>query len=194
MDLQINTKNIELNSQSEDYIRKKFDRLARHLRPLSDAKVEISRTSAKSKSERIVAQVTLSTNSYTLRGQERGPNLYAAIDAVTAVVDRQIHRFKGKVYRTNRSRRAGKASPMQGAEQEVLQEEQVEPDPDERELPMVVRTKRFPMTPMTVEDAIVQMELLSHDFYFFHNVDTGEYNVVYRRHDGDYSVIEPSAS
>jgi putative sigma-54 modulation protein len=188
MDIRIFARNIELNPDAERYIQKKFSRIERHLRPISDAKLEVSRTSARSQADRIVAQMTVTANGYTLRGQESGQNLFAAIDAVTDVLDRQIQRFKGKVYRSEQSRRSARTGPA--AESDSLAAE----EPEEgvaNELGKVVRTKRFQMTPMTVEDAITQMELLDHDFFLFFNIDKSEYNVVYRRQDGDYGVIEP---
>lgn len=189
MDLRIFTRNIDLNSESELYIKKKMDRLDRHLQSGGEAKLELSRTSAKSQGDRVVAQMTISAAGSTLRGQESGLNVFAAIDAVTDVVDRQIRRYKTRV-----SRSKGRGS-VRTAEQELqevaaLQEEPPEDDM-EAEFGRVVRTKRFPMKPMTVDDAIVEMELLDHDFFLFQNMDTEGFNVIYKRNDGDYGLIEP---
>ena len=172
--------------------RKKFKRLERHLRSIFDAKLEVSRTSARSQKDRIVAQMTLTANGYTLRGQETGLNLFAAIDAVTDVIDRQIQRYKGKVYRTAQAKKSGRVATIRVADESATSEVEDELDePLSPELGKAVRTKRFPMKPMTPEDAILEMELLSHGFFFFYNIDSNEYNVVYRRSDGDYGVIEP---
>ena len=190
MDIRIFTKNIELNPDAEAYIHKKLNRLERHLKQISDAKIEVSRASGRSQKNNVIAQMTCSVGGYTLRGQESGPNLFAAIDGVTDVMDRQIRRYKGKVYRSAQGRKGAKEI---GAMAEFPVED-VGTEEDEillNELGKVVRTKRFRMNPMAVEDAILQMELLSHDFFLFHNIDTNEYNVAYRRSDGDYGVIEP---
>ncbi len=188
MDINIHVKNVELNSEAERYIQKKFNRLERHLSFMSDAKLEVSRTAARSQADRVTVQMTLTAGGSTLRGQENAPNLFAAVDAVTDVMDRQIRRHKGRVYRSVQARKAAKAVP-------AISDESTAPDDPEEdvlaELGKVVRTKRFPMKPMSVEDAAMEMELLSHDFFLFYNVDTREYNVVYRRSDGDYGVIEP---
>lgn len=134
--------------------------------------------------------MTLTSNGYTLRGQETGVNLFAAVDAVTDVLDRQIRRFKGKFYRTGRARKAGRAVLAQTDALPTTSDD--EPEDDLLiETGKVVRTKRFPMKPMDVEDAILQMELLDHDFFLFRNIDTNEYNVAYRRRNGDYGLIEP---
>ena len=85
MELKIYTKNLELNPDTERHIQKKFERLQRHLRSITNAKLEVSQTSARAQNDRIVAQMTLMTDGYTLRSQESGLNLFAAVDAVTDV-------------------------------------------------------------------------------------------------------------
>jgi putative sigma-54 modulation protein len=190
--IKVLTKNFELNLAAEAYIQKKFERLHRHLKPIKDAKLEVTRTSARSPDERIVAQMTIDANGYTLRGQESGTNVFVAVDAVTDVMDRQIQRYKGKVYRSAQAKRSGKSSAARVgllAADAPVDEEPV--DDLVGEPGTVVRTKRFPMGPMAVEDAILEMELLSHDFFLFYNAATEGYNVVYRRRDGDYGLIEP---
>lgn len=186
MGLNILTRNIELNDQAHSYIAKKFKRLERHLKTPIEAKLEVYRTSARSQADRVVAQMTMSVNGFLLRGQERGLNLFAAIDAITDVMDRQIRRYKGKVYRSAQAKKTARAADATAEDGEVER-----PEPEDLEESRVVRTKRFPMRPMAVEDAIMEMELLSHSFFLFYNIETREYNVVYRRQDGDYGVIEP---
>ena len=194
MDLKIYAKNLELNNEAESYIHKKFKRLERHLNHISDAKLEVSRTSARSAAERVLTQMTLTANGYILRGQETGLNLYAAVDAVTQVMDRQIQRYKAKVYRSGQSRKSAKAAAETAAAGEWPEETLAEDVPTDDllgEFATVVRTKRFPMKPITVEEAILEMELLSHDFFLFHNIETDEHSVVYHRRDGSYGLIEP---
>ena len=194
MDIQIQSRNVELNPEAHDYIRKKFDRLQRHLRRMSDAKIEVSRTSARAQADKIIVQMTVTAGGSTLRGQESGVNLFAAVDAVADVLDRQIRQLKGRVYRSAQARKAaGRAASeadvaLAADDLDFADDEDVELY---EELGRVVRTKRFAMKPMSVEDAAMQMELLSHDFFLFYNNTNGECNVVYRRSDGDYGVIEP---
>ena len=190
MDIRIQTRNIVLNPQAEQYIQKKFSRINRHLPHLEDAKLEVSRTRARSSQDRVLAQMTINISGYTLRGQDSGVNLFAAVDAVTDVVDRQIRRFKGKVYRTAQARKSGRGLREIPAEAIVESPEVAEEEAME-DIGEVVRTKRFTMTPMSLEDAILQMEMLGHSFFLFFNTDSSEYNVAYRRTDGDYGVIEP---
>ena len=190
MEIQIQAKNIDLNPNAEEYIQKKFNRLQRHLPNLDDAKMEVSMTQARATRDRVQAQMTLNISGYTLRGQDRGVNLFAAVDAVTDVVDRQIRRFKGKVYHSSQAKKS--RSSFRDIPPEAIIEM---PDAGEEEaieeIGQVVRTKRHSMPPMSVEDAIMQMEMLGHSFFLFFNMDSDEYNVAYRRRDGDYGVIEP---
>ena len=188
--LEISSRNIDLNVEAEGYIRKKTDRLERHLRSIAGMKVEISRTSARSQADRIVVQMTIDAGGYTLRGQEAAPNLFRAVDAVADAMDRQIQRYKGKVYRSEQSRKSAKTTAAI-FDSPDLQEPSAAEVESLLEIGKVVRTKRFSIAPMTVEDAIDQMELLNHDFFLFFNLDHEGYNVVYRRHDGDYGLIEP---
>ena len=103
MDVRTFTKNIDLKEEADLYIQKKIDRLARHLNPLSDAKLEVTRTSSRADSDRVVAQMTLTAGGLTLRGQESGINLFTAIDVITDVMDRQIRRYKGKFYKNSQN-------------------------------------------------------------------------------------------
>ena len=190
MDIRIHAKNIDLNPRAEDYIQRKFRSIQRRVQNITDAKIEVSRTTARSSSDRIQAQMTLRVGGYTLRGQDSGANLFAAVDSVTAAVDRQVRRFKGKVYHTAQAKKAGRG--MRDIPPEALVDlPDLDAEDARAEIGEVVRTKRFPMTPMSVEDAILQMEMLGHSFFLFFNMDTNEYNVAYRRRDSDYGLIEP---
>ena len=197
MEMQILARNMKLSGRSEEYIQKKVARLERHLRERADAKLEISRTASRSETDRFVAQMTISASGATLRGQENGLTLFAAVDAVADVMDKQIRRYKGRAYRTSQARRSARSQAIRadvGAMiEEIAADVEAEDEPIE-EFGKVVRVKRFAMKPMTVEDAIMEMELLDHDFFLFHNAETDKYSVVYRRTDGDYGVIEPDAA
>jgi putative sigma-54 modulation protein len=173
MDLQITGQSIEILPTVKDYIEKKFGKLDRHFQNINNTKIELSEQKTKSVDKRYRVQVTLDANGTLLRAEERAENLLIAIDKVVPVIDRQIERYKGKLYKKGKNGPSIKAG---------LNEEPV---------PAVVRTKRFTMKPMSVEDAITQMELLGHDFFLFYNSSTKEYNLLYRRKDGNYSMIEP---
>lgn len=197
MDMQILTRNMKISERSEDYIQKKVARLERHLRERADARLELRRTARRSETDRFVAQMTITASGTTLRGQETGLTLFAAVDAVADVMDKQIRRYKGRAYRTAQARRSARSQAIRedaGAMLEEIEADARAEDEPIEELGKVVRVKRFAMKPMSVEDAIMEMELLDHDFFLFHNAETGTHGVVYRRTDGDYGVIEPDVA
>lgn len=188
-ELAIHTRNMHLTERTERYARRKFARLSRHLRSMSSAELELSQTSARSAGERIVAQLTITASGRSLRGQERGASAEQAIDLVTDVLDRQIRRYKTRFYRSSSARRPARSAAPEEAEAGPEAD-----GADAGEAPAagsVIRTKRFAMSPMRVEDAIEEMEMLSHSFFLFFNLDTRAYSVVYRRRDGDYGLLEP---
>ncbi len=181
MELQITGKNVELSPALSRYIERKLGKLNRHLPSIIESKVELSEEKTRSPQQRFVAQVTVDSSGALLRGEERGEDLFVAIDKVAAVMERQVERYKGKLYDKGRgsSLARGKFS------------EEIAPTSPLRK---VVKTKRFVVKPMSVDEAIDQMELLSHDFFLFLNVDNDELNLLYRRKDGNYGVIEPRLS
>ena len=178
MDLQLTGHNVEILPTVRSYVEKKLEKLGRHLSNLEGVKVELTEQKTKSQTQRYRIQVTLEVNGTLLRAEEQAENLLIAIDKVVPALDRQIERYKGKF---NRKNKAGLAARAQV--QEEIAEEKV--------IPRVVRTKRFSIKLMSVDEAIDQMELLGHDFFLFHNAATREINLVYKRQDGNYSIIEP---
>jgi putative sigma-54 modulation protein len=178
MELQITGKNLELLPVVRRYIERKVGKLGRHLPNITESKVEISKEKTKSPQQRFVVQVTVDSSGTLLRGEERGEDLFTAIDRVTEVMERQIEHYKGKLYEKGR----GSSLARSGFSEEVT---------EEQPLGKVVKTKRFTVKPMSVDEAIGQMELLGHDFFLFFNADSEELNLLYRRKDGNYGLIEP---
>jgi len=161
---------------------KKIGKLARYLPNITESKVEIQQEETKSRQDRFTVQVTLNTKGVLLRGEERGSNVHLVIDAVADMLARQIERYKGKKYR--RARGVSVARQGAAAEAPVVEETVLLP-------PEVARVKRFPVRPMPVSVAAEQMELLGHDFFLFVNTENGSLNLLYRRNDGNYGLIEP---
>ena len=178
MELQITGKNIDLSPPVRRYIERKLGKLSRHLPSITGAKIEIFEEKTKSPRQRFVAQVTIDSNGTLLRSEERGEDLFTAIDKIAATMNRQIEHYKGK--RCDK----GRGSSLARGE---FSEEVVAAQP----LQKVVKVKRFAVKPMSVAEAIDQMELLGHDFFLFFNADTVELNLLYRRKDGNYGLIEP---
>ena len=174
MQLIIQGKNIEVTDRLQEYIDKKVGKLDRYLPTITEARMELSVEGARSAKDRQVAQLTVRSKGTFLRAEERTADMFASIDATVDKMYRRIVRYKGKRY--GRGRGPGEIPPVEEFEEE--------------EPPRIVRTKRFQVAPMDEEEAIEQMELLGHDFFVFFNVNTNEMNVLYRRRDGNYGLIE----
>jgi len=178
MELKITGHNVEILPTVRAYLEKKLNKLNRHLSNLSIVKVDLTEQPTKSKEQRFISQITLDVNGTLLRAEERAETLNAAIDKSVPTLDRQIEKYKGKGYRKS------KASIANRVQNEIAETEAATE-------PKVVRKKRFPVMQMSVEEAVNQMELLGHDFFLFRSPETKEINLVYKRKDGNYSVIEP---
>lgn len=176
MELQITGKNMEVSPTVRRYIERKLGKLNRHLPKILESKVEITEEKTKSPKQHFVVQVTVNSKGTLLRAEHRGEDLFIAIDKVETTMKRQIEHYKGKLYDKGRG-----ISLARGG----LSPEAIEP------LPTLTRVKRFIIKPMPTDEAIHQMELLDHDFFLFYNIDTDGLNLVYRRRDGNYGLIEP---
>jgi len=181
MELIIKGKNVEVTDRLRNYVEAKIGKLDRYLPTISEAWVELSTEGARAAQDRQVCQVTVRSNGTILRAEERSDDMFMSIDTVLDKMYRQIARYKGK--RKNRWRATG------GPQLEPLPLELEEET--EEESSIIVRTKRFLMTPMHAEEAVEQMELLGHDFFVFYNAEEGQVNVLYRRKDGNYGLLQP---
>jgi len=182
MELLIKGKNVEVDRKVQEYIQAKLNKLERHLADINEIKVELSGETAKSADNRYIAQITINSHGTLLRAEEKAVSITAAIDAVVDVLNRRIERFKDKLYRSKR-----RISPAR----REFAAEQIEEEKEEGTERRIVKVKRFPVKPMTPEEAVDQMELLAHDFFIFFNPETNMFSVIYRRGDGDYGLIEP---
>lgn len=183
MKLTIQAHNVEVSDWLEQYVDKKIGKLDRYLPDIEEARVELREEKTRSASDRAIAQVTLRSRRTILRAEERSGDMFASIDAVADKLERRIARYKGKRAR-NHKRTVNQVNAITEAATIEALEEELEP-------PKVVRVKRFEMQPMDTEEAIEQMELLGHDFYVFLNAETGTVNVVYRRRDENYGLLQP---
>ncbi len=187
MNMIIQTHNVELTDWLRQYVEKKIGRLEKYMPDIDEVRVELREEPTRSASDRAVAQVTLRSRRTILRAEERSGDMFASIDAVSDKLERRIRRFKGKRAR-NRKRAIAEANIMEetlSPVAELLQEEEETPDNN------IVRVKRFEVYPMDPLEAIEQMELLGHDFFVFLNADEGQINVLYRRRNGDYGLLQP---
>ncbi|MDY6910981.1 MAG: ribosome-associated translation inhibitor RaiA [Chloroflexota bacterium] len=186
MDLVIKGKNIDVPENAKEYINKKAGKLDRHLQDISKAKVEISEEKTRSKDNRYIVEVTIDTQGTFLRGEQRGPDIFSAADAVADMMDRQIRRYKERLQGKKR-----RITPLKEAAP-VADIEDADTDQDEDESEgTLIKVKHFPIKPMSIEKAMDQMDWLGHDFFFFFNAESEKFNVLYRRRRGDFGLIEP---
>jgi putative sigma-54 modulation protein len=178
----ISAKNMEVNERISNYINTKISRLDRHLNNIEDTRVDLAYIkSARNASDRQVAQITIRGRGYILRVEERADDIFAAFDSALDKMSRQVERFKGK-----RIRGRGDGTPASEVVQETAE---VEETPAQ---PAIVRRKQFTLHPMDEQEALEQMVLLGHDnFFIFYNANTNSMNVLYRRRDGSYGLIDP---
>ncbi|MBI3912227.1 MAG: ribosome-associated translation inhibitor RaiA [Armatimonadetes bacterium] len=176
MRVTISGKNIQVTDAVKAYAEQKLQRLTRYFNNIREAHV----TQSIQRNWHIV-EVQLEGDGVFLRGEERTPDMFTSIDAVVDKLERQIKRFKGRLLQ--RPREQAEAAALAEAEEEI--------PPGEEELsPAIVRTKRFPIKPMSPEEAALQMELLGHDFFAFLNADSQMFSLLYRRRDGNYGLLE----
>jgi putative sigma-54 modulation protein len=186
MELLINSRNLEVTTRLRNYVEKKTGRLDRYMPNLAEVHVDLSAQKARSAVERQVAQVTIRDDRGTiLRAEEHSNDIFAAVDAVVDKLYRQIQRYRGK--RKRKWRANGNSIDDFTGEPLPFDDEPDLEDDDQS----IVKYKRFPMQPMSTDEAIDQMDLLGHDFFVFFNPEENSVNVVYKRHDGNYGLLQP---
>lgn len=178
----VQTRNLEMTDAIQEYVTNKAERLSRHLPQIEDVRVELTYLkSARSAADRFNAEITVRGKNLLLRAEERADDLHAAFDITLDKMDRQIERYKGKRHR-------GRGDGRSAAEVA----EQILDDETGELTPLVAKRKKFTMIPMNEEEAIIQMRDLGHDnFFVFYNAVTSKINVLYRRRNGSYGLIEP---
>lgn len=182
--IEITARNMRLTDNTRDYVEKKASKLERYLQEIDEIRVELSHIkSARSAQDRQVAQITVHGKGFILRSEERADDIHAAFDTALDKVQRQIDRYKGKHYR-------GRGDGRSAAE--VVNDEETPVDETGELLPLIARRKKFIVLPMTEDEAVEQMRLLGHDnFFIFFNAEQNSIQVLYRRRNGSYGLIEP---
>lgn len=177
MIISINGKGMEVSEYLEDVVQKRVSKLSKYLR--EDAQVQVMLSMFRG---RQVAELTVPVGTTIVRAEEATGDMYASIDNATKSLERQIIRYRTRMDRRMKEQSIRHDMPILPAFEEEEEDE---------EMPKVVRVKRFSLRPMTVEEAIEQMEMLGHTFFVFCAAETGEVNVLYRRNDGQLGLIEP---
>lgn len=185
LEFKVRGENIEITDAINDYIVKRLSRLERYL---NDDANYIARVNVRSYKERTFKiEVTIQLPYLLLRADDTQADLYQAIDFVLDKLQRQIRKHKTKVNRKSREK------GYKGIESAVFPElEDDSPAEDEDNLE-IVRTKHIALKPMDAEEAVLQMELLGHNFFIFEDAESGLTEVVYKRRDGKYALLDTSA-
>ena len=170
----ISGKNIDVTPGLRSAVEQKLGKLERYFTPETEVIVTLS-----VEKERQKIEVTIPIRGNIVRSEQVSDDMYVSIDLVEEVIERQLRKYKNKLIDKHQEGDGLKMSFVE-ADEEI----------EEGEI-RIVRTKKFGMKPMFPEDACVQMELLGHNFFVFSNAETDEVNVVYKRKDGTYGLIEP---
>jgi putative sigma-54 modulation protein len=179
MQFQVKGRNLEVSDALRHYAEEKLGKLERQL---TDPRVELELAVERNPSiaDNNVAEATIWTSGPVLRAREASSDMHASIDQLVEKLERQVNRYRKRG--RSRRRRAARANGPPSETIPVVR--------DEAE-PLIVKTKQFAINPMSPEEAVLQLELIGHDFFVFRNAGSGEVNVVYRRRDGDFGLIEP---
>jgi putative sigma-54 modulation protein len=179
MRLQVKGKNVDVSDSIRSYAEQKLGKLDGRLHELTVVELELTVERNPSIAQNQVAEATIWTKGPVLRAREASTDMKASIDQLTEKLLRQVNQ-----YRDRRSRHASRsAANADGGGMPAMSEEAEA---------QIVKSKQFAVKPMTAEEAVLQLELIGHDFFVFRNADSGDINVVYRRNAGGYGLIEPA--
>lgn len=168
----ISGRNMNVSEPLKDTVQSKLEKLDKFFHKELEAQVTLSMEKSRN-----IIEVTIPVNGSILRAEESTEDMYTSIDKVVDKLIRQLRKQKNKL--ENRGNRY-----------ETIRFENIKAD-ESTEESKIVRTKRFAIKPMNAEEAVLQMELLGHSFYVFLDAETDDVNVVYKRKDGNYGLIEP---
>src|ERR1041385_8917013 len=177
MRLQVHGRNVEVTDTLREYAEQKLAKLDRQLHDLTRVELELAVERNPSIAENQVAEATIWTKGPILRARESSSDMRASIDQLMVKLERQVTR-----YREKKQRRSARANGRPTEPSHL---------PDETG-PQIVKTKQFVLSPMTAEEAVEALELVGHDFFVFRDAESHEVEVVYRRRDGSYGLIEPA--
>ena len=176
----IRGENIEVTPAIRDYVESKIEKVERYFNEGVNTNANVNLKVYNDRQTKV--EVTIPMKNVTLRAEERHDDMYAAIDLIVDKLERQIRKHKTKVNRKFRER--------DGVGLSFANEVQVDSEAQNDDEYEVVRTKQFNLKPMDQEEAILQMNMLGHDFYIFTDADSNATNIVYKRKDGRYGLIE----
>jgi putative sigma-54 modulation protein len=178
----VNASDMEMTPHLKEYVEKKIGKLSRFVENLEEARVELKYDgSVRSDSDKHVAQMTIRGKNLLLRAEERSNDIYTSVDAALDKLHRRVEKFKGK-----RLRGRAESDSLKSA---LPEPEQAAGAPVQK---LIVRRKKFLLEPMSEAEAIDQMHMLGHEeFFLFQNVHSGSVNMIYKRRDGSFGILEP---
>ncbi|NEO99927.1 MAG: ribosome-associated translation inhibitor RaiA [Symploca sp. SIO2E9] len=188
MKLVIQGKNIEITDAIRDYVNQKIEKAVNHFQNIT-TEVDVNLSVARNPriNSKQTAEVTIYANGTVIRAQESNDDLYASVDLVADKIQRQLRKYKEKLQ--NKKTQSQRKTGIVVHDTPVVENLIGDRSP---ELPSeVLRMKYFAMPPMTIEEALEQLQLVDHDFFMFRNLSTNEINVIYERNHGGYGVIQP---
>ncbi|BAI80515.1 sigma 54 modulation protein/ribosomal protein S30EA [Deferribacter desulfuricans SSM1] len=177
MNIQITARNIELTDAIRSYVEKKVSKIKRYFDQIIDVHVllEIQKNVH-------IAEILVDAKGVFLKGLEKSEDLYASIDLAVDKIEKQLVKYKEKL----KNKKIMDTNSESSLKLNVIDSETIESDN-----PKTIISKQIPAKPMTIDEAVMQMELLNKNFFVFRNAETGEVNVVYHRDDGNIGLIEP---
>lgn len=180
MRIVVKGKNLEVTPALREYAERRAAKVRKFFPDAAEINVEVVLRIERNSQ---IAEITVHVGNVVIRAEKGTDDMYASIDACIDRVGSQVRRYKTRLQK--RWQGASRVAEVQESSAEAGEA------PEEDDLPAVVRRKRFAVKPMSVEEALMQMELLGHDFYVFVNSATDEVNVLYRRNDGNVGLLEP---
>lgn len=190
MQLTVHGRHLEVTDWVRQYIEKKVSRLERYLPQMQEIRAELTQSETRAAADRYTAQITLWANGQILRAEESTSDIFASIDATVDKMASQMQRFKGRRFQSRR--RASAAASMEAEMNDLLPVVQEDGEAEPQFDGSIIRRKQFVVEPMNEEEAVEQMELLAHDFFVFFNPEANAINVLYRRRDGNYGLLQPA--
>jgi putative sigma-54 modulation protein len=179
VEISVSSRHVEVPPAVKAAAVDKITRLGRYVEGMEQAQLHFSEEQNRRIEQREVLEVTMFGHGHQVRAKVAAADQFAAVDAAVAKLETQLHKLKTRLVAKYHGKGHGTAKGSVSVDEEPAEEP-----------PRLVKTKRFPMKPMTIDEAVLQMDLLGHEFYFFHNADSGDRAVLYRRGDGDLGLIE----
>jgi len=183
MDVRLSAKRADLTPRLEEYTTDKVQRLDRFVDGLDSSEVHFVEETNPRIANRVMCEITVRGHGHHVRAKHMAPDPFAAVDGTVDKLERQLRKLKTRLI----SRWQASGDDQMLADAGILAKDAAVAEPTP---PKIVKSKKFHIASMTAEEAVLELELVNHDFYFFHNSETARAAIVYRREDGDFGVID----